>query len=308
MAQESPRTRIAYIVSAHHRPEMAIRLIRRIHAPDHGIFIHYNRRSSDEEYHQLVDALKDLSGITFLPRQKCRWGDTGLVLASLEGIRAIAAGGFVYDYAILLTGADYPIKSDEQIRAALSAANGHSFLEFGRWPIANWEKGKGIRRIHNYHFHPPFPDWLRAYGWQPSWQHITIPARRKLPGSLHPYFGNGFWYLSRACLKYVLDYTAEHPDYIPFFKHVYIPDECFYQCLLMNSPLAPTIQPRSLTYVDWSRKPFPAILNVSDMPRLLQSDCLFARKFDNKVDAAIMDQLDRMLDQPKVTESSRVRP
>jgi hypothetical protein len=60
----------------------------------------------------------------------------------------------------------------------------------------------------------------------------------------------------------------------------------------MNSPLAPSIRPRTLTYVDWSRKPFPAIWNQNDLPRLLQSDCLFARKFDFNGDVSVVDQLD----------------
>jgi hypothetical protein len=236
--------------------------------------------------------LQDLPNVCFLQRRKCRWGDSGIVLASLDAIAAIARQDFAYDYALLLTGQDYPIKSDDQITTTLAQANGSSFMQFSAWPIPDWENGRAIRRIQNFHIQLPFPNWLRRLGWPPNRQHLAIPARRKVPNSLHPYFGASWWCLSRACLKYIDDYVRKHPDYTRFFKYVYAPDECFFQILLLNSPLAATIHPRTLTYVDWSRKPSPAILNRNDLPRLWQSDCLFARKFDPAVDAAVMDQLD----------------
>ncbi|MEI9959677.1 MAG: beta-1,6-N-acetylglucosaminyltransferase [Limisphaerales bacterium] len=289
-----PRFRIAYIIAAHHKPEMTIRLVRHIHSPNHGFFIHYNQRSPEQEYLRLVEALRDLPNVHFLDRHKCLWGDIGLVRAALKGIQAIASQDFEYDYAVLLTGQDYSIKSDNQIVTTLSQANGFSFMESSAWPIPHWEKGRAIRRIENFHFQLPFPNWMRRYGWPPSWQHITLPARRKIPGSLHPHFGSSFWYLSRPCLKYIHDYVQQHPEYVRFFKWVSIPDECFFQILLMNSPLAPTIHPRTLTYIDWSRKPYPAVLNQNDLPRLLESDCLFARKFDLTIDASVLDKLDEM--------------
>jgi hypothetical protein len=136
-----PSVRLGFIIAAHHQPEMGIRLVRRLYSPAHGFF-----RSVK---------------CVFLKRQKCRWGDIGLVLAAWEGIQAIAAQGFLYDYALLLTGQDYPIKSNEQIRSALAQANEVSFMESMAWPIPDWEKGRAIRRIHNFHVQLPFPHWTR---------------------------------------------------------------------------------------------------------------------------------------------------
>jgi Core-2/I-Branching enzyme len=283
--------RIGYIISAYQKPESLIRLVRRLDSPRDWFFIHYDLRSPDQEFNLLRQAFRDKPNIKLLPRHKCRWGDFGHVLATLKGIEEIIRLGLTCDYAIVLTGQDYPIKPNEMIRHQLKAAAGRSFMESAAWPIPNWENGRVIRRIQNYHLHLPFPRWSRSLGWPASRQNIPIPLRRKIPGGLHPYFGSSYWYLHRRCLEYIHDYVLQNPDYVRFFYRVLIPDECFFQTLLMNSSMAQDIEKRALTYVDW-RAPWPGILTVHDLPRLLTSDCLFARKFDTRVDSEVLDRLD----------------
>ncbi len=289
--------RIAFIILAHHRPESVIRLVRRLHQPDHHFYIHYNLRSSAAEFQRLVDELGRLPNVTLLERHKCTWGDLGMVLGALKALHAEAQEGFVHDYAILLTGQDYPIKSDAAFRERLARAAGGSFMEHAAWPIPDWERGRAIKRIENFHWHLPFPNWARPLGWPPSRQHLTLPWKRKVPGGLHPYFGSAFWYLHRSCLQYVVDYVTKHPEYVRFFQHALIPDENFFQILLMNSPLAPTVSKHCLTYVDW-RPPWPGILTMSDLPRLQATDHLLARKFDPKTDSQVLDELDFLAQRP----------
>jgi hypothetical protein len=270
-----------------------VRLVRRLHAPDHGFFIHYNLRSPQTEFDRLSADLRGLPNVRLLDRHSCSWGDAGMVLGALKGIAEMARQDFVFDYAILLTGQDYPIKSDAQFRERLAAAAGGSFMEWAAWPIPDWEKGRAIRRVENYYWHLPFPRWARSLGWPVHRQNVALPLKRKIPGGLHAHFGSAFWYLHRPCLKYIHDYVTQHPEYLRFFRHVMIPDECFFQTLLMNSPLAPGISKRNLTYIDW-RPPWPGILTSADLPKLLQSDCLLARKFDPASDGKVLDQLDSL--------------
>jgi hypothetical protein len=288
-----PKIRIAYIISAYQGADAIIRLVRRLHAPDHAFFIHYDRRSSDQQFARIAAGLRDLQNVTLLERHKCRWGDFGHVLASLKAIRAIADGGFVYDYAVCLTAQDYPIKPDAAIRERLAAAAGASFMQATAWPIPTWMNGRAIRWIEHYHWHLPFPQWMRDLGWERAWQNVAIPMKRKIPNGLHPYFGSSYWYLHRSCLKYAQEYVTAHPEYVRFFHHAHIPDEIFFQTMLMNSPLAPTVTTRTLTYVDW-RPPWPGILTMDDLPKLRESDCLLARKFSPGVDGKILDELDSL--------------
>ena len=289
--QPDGNIRIAYIISAFQKPELLLRLVHRLGSPQDWFFIHYDLRSPAAEFQQLQQAFRNQPNVKLLARHKCRWGDFGHVLASLKAIEEIARLGFACDYAILLTAQDYPIKSVAAIRRRLDLAAGRSFMESTAWPIPGWENGRAIRRIQNYYVHLPCPRWARSLGWPPGRQHLTIPLRRKIPGGLHPHFGSSYWYLHRRCLEYIYEYVRHHPEYVRFFHRTMIPDECFFQTLLMNSSLADTIERRTLTYIDW-RPPLPGIMTVQDLPSLQASDCLFARKFDPTVDSEVLDRLD----------------
>src|SRR5258708_474013 len=98
--------RIAFIIPAHHRPESLIRLVRRLYAPDHGFFIHYNLRSPEEEFQRITRELSDLGNVKLLDRHKVLWGDFGLALVALKAIAEMQRQDFAYDYAITLTGQD----------------------------------------------------------------------------------------------------------------------------------------------------------------------------------------------------------
>jgi hypothetical protein len=283
--------RIAYIIAAHHRPDLIIRTVRRLYKSTHGFFIHFDAKSPDIHFQRLVDGLKDLENVKFLKRFKCRWGNVGSIRGVLGGIGELAKSDFIYDYAIQMSGLDYPIKSNFQIEERLALARGGSFMEASAWPIPNWENGRAIKRIENYFIHLPVPYWLRKIGWQPAWQHLSIPMKRKIPGGLHPHFGSAFWYLHRNCLQYIHEYVMRHPEFVAFFAHTYIPDECFFQTLVMNSPFAATVTTRSLTHCDW-RPPWPGIMTLDDLPKLRKSDCLLARKFDPVIDGQVLDELD----------------
>src|ERR1035437_5284623 len=148
--------RMAYIISAYQKPDLLFRLVRRLDSPQDWFFIHYDLRSPAVEFQQLKQVFQNQPNVKLLARHKCRWGDFGHVLASLKAIEEIARLGFACDYAIVLTGQDYPIKSTAMIRQRLAAAAGRSFLEATAWPIPHWEKCPAIRRIQNYHFHLPF--------------------------------------------------------------------------------------------------------------------------------------------------------
>ena len=90
-------------------------------------------------------------------------------------------------------------------------------------------------------------------------------------------------------------FLRENPDYVRFFEHVFVPDELFFQTIVMNSELRDTVENDDLRYLDWSREPAPVVFTRADLPALLGSGQLFARKFDETVDSDVLDVLDRHL-------------
>jgi hypothetical protein len=277
--------RIAYIVSAYQRLPQVARLVRRLHSEKTCFAIHVDRKTDDEAFRALVADLRGLSSVHFLDRHICHWGGFGHVRATLKGIDHLQELGSGFDYAILLTGQDYPIKSNEYIDRFLESANGKSFMAFSPVPSASWSPRGGLDRVEYRH--------LRFYG-----HHVRLPFKRGFPPGLRAYGGGAYWCLSSECIEYVARFVAGRPDVVSFFRRVDIPDEVFFQTILMSSELAESIVNDNLRYIDWTRGHRPAILGTDDLEALRTSPKLFARKFDVQQDEEVLDLIDRHLLEP----------
>jgi hypothetical protein len=274
--------RLAYIISAYHRLSQVTRLVRRLQTDGASFFVHVDRKTSDGEFRALVDSVRDLPMVHFLERHTCHWGGFGHVRASLKGIDALLSSGTPFDYAILLTGQDYPIKPSHHIARFFETQHPRSFMAVSSLPSASWTPRGGLGRIEYAH--------LRFHG-----RHARLPFRRTFPEGLLPYGGGAYWSLSRDCIEYLSTFVVERPDVVRFFRHVDIPDEIFFHTILMSSPLRDTIVDDNLRYIDWTRGRRPAILETRDLDALRASRKLYARKFDVEQDANVLDLIDREL-------------
>ena len=277
--------RIAYIVSAYRLPDQLVRLVRRLHAPEARFAIHVDRKTDDAIYERMRSGLAGLDRVDFLERHVSHWGGFGHVEATLKGIAHAVGSGEPFDYAVLLTGQDYPLRAPGAIAEFLSQAEGRSFMNHWRLPHPGWSGRGGLDRLERWH-------WI-AYRRR---LHVSLPLRRRLPGALEPWGGGPYWCLAGPAVHYVHDFVAENPAFVRFFRHVFVPDELFFQTILMNSPLRDTVVNDNLRYLDWAREPAPAVLELRDLPAMIASEKLFARKFDAGVDARVLDELDRVLD------------
>jgi hypothetical protein len=274
-------TRLAYLISAYKLPDQLVRLVQRLAAPGTTFVIHVDRKTRGSVYEEMVAGTRDLD-VSFVPRHVSHWGGFGHVLATLKCIEQLGRSGAEFDYAVLLSGQDYPLASNDAIAATLGESGGMSFMSWWPLPHAPWGARGGLERIEDWHV-------ITYRRW-----HLAVPLRRKLPGGMSPFGGGAYWCLSRRVVDYVQGFVATSPDYVRFFRHVLIPDELFFQTLIVNSPLRDTVVDDNLRYIDWTREPAPAVLTVGDLDAMLGSRKLFARKFDVTVDAAVLDRLDEL--------------
>ena len=86
------------------------------------VAIHVDRKSGILP--ELTRVFEGCPEVTFLPRHVCHWGLFGHVAASLEGLKWFL--GTPCDYAILLTGQCYPLKSQGEIARDLANLQGRS--------------------------------------------------------------------------------------------------------------------------------------------------------------------------------------
>lgn len=273
--------KIAYCVSVHKNPEQVSRLVERIYSPSDYFYIHKNKKISCYGWESIFS--KDLDeNVLFISKYKVAWGAFSQVEVTLDGMNYCRS--FDYDYFIYLSGQCYPIKPLSKIKEELQKKS-IAYMEYFKLPSKNWEgENGGLDRINYFH--------IRS--WKRSW--IRFPRLKKtLPNNLEPYGGSGWFCLPKRFVNYVLNYVSNHPEIVRFFKYSGIPDEMFFQTIIMNSPLRFDVVNDNKRYIRWEggARGSPAILRKGDFEEIMHSDKLFARKFDIDIDSSILDLIDK---------------
>ena len=278
--------KIAYLILAHGRPRQLGRLVAALPS-ESPIFIHFDKRADILVFEEARrSALNANSNTVFVKRHACRWGAPGIMYATLELIAALCDSGEQFDYATLLSGQDYPIKSKAVIESDLS--RGGEFIEcFSLLTPNRWSD-------HGGNFHAS----TRVYG-----RYIRFRSRiwrigsRRLPRDIPPFGGSQWWSLSRKAVEYLNCVNREDRRLVRALGGSFIPDEVFAQTILGNSALAADIVQDDLRFAIWDRPepPFPATLTSADLPLLAVSDKHFARKFDFDAHPHLADKIDATL-------------
>jgi len=263
--------KIGYLILAHKSPTQLIRLINTLNCENAYFFIHIDKKSSNDMFNQVTNALNRFNNIYFINRNNCSWGNFSIVHATLKGIQTILNTNICLDYVILLSGQDYPIKPNSYIRDFLIANNGKCFIHNFPVPLQGWHNGFFYR----------------------------VPEQYKLPPNISLYGGSQWWCLTRECIHYIYHFVVNNPGFVEYCKHLFVPDEIFFQTIVLNSYFKSNVFNNGLRYIDWDSVPqpktHPATLSKKYFPILNNSPTLFARKFDIELDSEILDMIDNTL-------------
>ena len=296
--------RIAYIILAHKLPDQLVRLVCKLNTKEDSFLIHVDKKTDDENYKRMYDPLSSIKNVRFLDRLVCNYGDFSHVEATLNGIQEIITSGIKYDYVILLTGQDYPIKTNKYIKQVLEKGDAKSFLEYFTLPSnEHWKnENGGLDRLNYWHFNirgrnHSIPKKGR---FKQSFLDLVgsaiaeiFPARRKIPLNYKLFGGSAYWCLSWECIEYLNKFVRENAAFIRFFRHVLLPEEIFFHTVLLNSPLANRVVNDNLRCINWTGSWHPEIFKLKDFNIFINQDCLFARKFDKNIDADVLDEIDK---------------
>ena len=292
---------IAYLILAHEDPAQLARLVNALYTPNSYFFIHVDRKVAQPPF---TDPLSSLPNVVFLRRRvRVFWAGFSMVKATLLLMQEAIAHPVAFKYYVMLSGVDYPIKSNHYIFDFF--ANAHQeFIRYYPIPdeVQTCDNG-GLDRIAYYYFQDSTLTNTRRNhdGSLRSWIsrafHYTLrqlPVKRTYPMGLTPYGGWRPMALTHACTEYVLNFVAQHPAFLRFHWFTHAPDEIVIQTIVLNSPFQHDIIDNSLQYIDYSLDPH-YILSDRHYQDVRTSSALFARKLRSGHSDQLLSLIDRLL-------------
>jgi hypothetical protein len=273
---------VAYLILSYTRPELVERLVARLRGGIVAVH-HDDRRSRLGD----VDALR-------IPPQPIEWGHGSQLAAVLRCLRWVRERAD-FDWLVLLSGQDYPIRPVADIEASLAAAEVDAFIQTAAVPALRLRRGGVDEFALRYRYRwRPLPERLVAVTAQadpllltrrlPSGAYVGVPARPPL----EPFHGSDWFTLSRRAVDAVLGAPPAVADH---FLHTIVPTEAFVHTVLAHSglPLANDNRRYAAFAPDAAN---PRVLGLADLDAVLASGGDFARKFD---DLAVIDEIDRRI-------------
>jgi len=273
---------IAYLIMVHRYPGQFKRLFRAIYHPANYYLVHVDKRSGVGLQTEIQDFLSGFAGASLLKSESALWGGYSLVDAELRGIEELFKISPKWEFFINLSGQDFPLKSQARIQDFLRRNKGKDFIK-----VSNQSKVRPdtLSRVQNYVFE--FGDRI-----------IRTSIKRPYLRGVTPYIGNQWMILSRKFCEFVC-YSPDVERFKEFYRHTFIPDEAFFQTLIMNTSYKGTIVNDDKRIIDWvplgTIKLRPRDFTSKDAEFLLASRGLFARKFDETVDPRILSILESNL-------------
>lgn len=226
-----------------------------------------------------------------------------LVKATLLVMKTALKSGN-YSYLHLLSGADLPLKTPEQIHSYFeNVEKGTNFVSFSH--------GEAIRQNVEYktRYYHPFVEYQRFRkdgNLFHALQDFSAKALRKIAVMFQKSVGfkrkwNDIQLRKGSNWVSVTSdfarYLVERENYIlKRFRGVICTDEIFIHTLIYNSPFRDTIQDydnkldESIRNIDWNRGS-PYVWREEDFDELVNGGSLFARKFSSNVDQGIIDKI-----------------
>ena len=275
--------KIAYLILAHNNPEHLQRLITSLSSSASSFFIHLDQKSDCADFASIKG-----DNIYFIKKNiAVFWGDFSIVEATLILLRTALLAQHNFERFVLLSGADYPIRSTAHIESFFEARKTEEFIDLQS--SGKWYKETVCVRLASYRIRPTHKNVLVMKVINKIIESSKFRRDYKMHlGALLPYGGSAWWALSREACDFILNFVKNNTKIVNFFKNTSIPDEFFFQIILGNSSFKSKIV-SSVTYVDWTN-PKPACITnkhlalfnkVSSFTKdgVFGGEKLFARKF-----------------------------
>ncbi len=269
----------AYLIMAHNNFEQLNILIGLLDDTRNDIYLHIDKKAKDFRRGSVKTRF---SNVYFVKPISVTWGGYSQIKCEMRLFEC--AGKKHYAYYHVLSGVDLPIKSQDEIHGFFGSRSGQNFIGFD---TASALSGAALDRVRYYHFFQNtagrstnrFLCHLRGL----EERLLRLQARMKIKRKeIIPIYKGANWV---SITDEMLQYVIKNKKIIKKqFSYSLCADELFLQSVAMASPCRGSIVQKSYREIDWSRGE-PYTFRKEDVPELLASKNLFARKFESSVDS-----------------------
>lgn len=282
---------------AHNKFDMLCHLLKLLDDERNDIYLHIDLKAKDVPYEEIKKSV-NLSKLTIVKRIDVIWGSFTQIECEMELIKSATNNG-EYQYLHLLSGLDLPIKSQDEIHNFFDEYNGKEFLD-----IEIEDNDRHTRARCRYY-------WLfQKYNARHSkktifnlLEGISVRIQRTLKLSrisdeIEIKKGANWFSITGAFAKYIVSLDEKIKKH---FKYTFCADEVFMQTILYNSDFRKNLfistdgDPVNRRLIDWKRGN-PYVFRKEDIDMIKNSNCLFARKFDNDIDSDIISEIDELIE------------
>lgn len=273
----------AFILLAHANLDRAGALARALIHGGARVAAHLDSRVKGHEAELFLAGMEANPNAIVLERRAAEWGMMGLVDAALDGASALLQQDADWSHAMLISGADLPLRPLAELNAFLGGQGRRDFIEAHPADGPRWIKGGlqeerfTLHHLISYRRHPRLFDALvtlqRRLGVQRAPPPIDPP--------LQPQLGGQWWCLSRETLTAILN-DPELPRLRRWFRDTWIPDESFFQTMAERH--GRDLAGHGLTLATFNAQGRPHVLYDDHADALAGCSFFFARKADPRAE------------------------
>lgn len=287
----------AYLIIAHNQFDILEKLLLLLDDYRNDIYLHIDKKVKDFSF-EYFQSIVSKSTIYFVDRMSVNWGGFSQVKCEMLLLETAIKKNYYYYH--LLSGVDLPLKSQDNI---------HNFFrdnpfEFVHFDNSVFDAQKYIGRVRYYH---PLQEILKKpkskifkivlsllnRGFIYLQKKIKVDRQKNDPTSFQK--GANWFSITNDLANYVVSQKKWINE---TFSSTSCSDELFLQTVIINSSFVGNLYRKQfddnylscMRKIDWNRGS-PFIWTKNEYDELVNSEFLFARKFDYNVDKDIIEMI-----------------
>lgn len=277
-----------FLLLVHKNPQQLLLFLEQLECPESFFLVHVDHKSKIKNFLPIATKINNIRFIE--ERYNVGWGSYNMIKATLALVKAANSLNIEYSHAHLLSGEDILIKPQKELFHFFSKNPNLDYVDFFSLPCKYWKNG-GLERISRYyfgnfnkqgHFILRIPIKIIELLVNNIIVLIFPSLKKHLRNDICYYGGSQWWSITKESINFILDFVKDNPDFNKFYTYSFIPDEMFFQTILLNSKFKSKVIADNKRFIDWSKAEngSPTYLKIEDYENLVKTDSFFARKVD----------------------------